>query len=312
VANAVGGDYFLGIATVGIIFYAMWRTAEFLWGLRVKPDHKAWKKYISGYMVPFCSLIFYAIFAYSNIHEIIYSRRQGGQGTFWQRLAGSVGGGIFLTLCGILLSFVALGWLGQIVKGDILGEMMNHKLINKEPKWVKYMLITVGSIGTLGRVLLFSLVGALLIRMAWFGLDNPNGTFGSALAQLDTGTVGRAFLAIEGVLLVIFGVWSVLNARYKEFLPYKAHIIHPDSHAKAEARIAEKLGPNLGGKFTSAIAWIRSGRTEFKTAEAQGQTDEREKEYRAQRQRDMEAQYSPSARRNTPSIRKKNETQQEM
>jgi len=313
VADAVGGNALLGIATVGILFYAFWRTSEFLWGLRVKPEHATWKKYISGYMVPFCSLIFYGIFAYSNVHEIIYNRRQGGQGTFWNRLANEgVGGAIFLTLCGILLSAVALGWLAQIIKGDILGEMMNHTLINKEPKWVKYMLIIVGSVGTLGRVFLFSLVGALFIRMAWFGWSDPNGTFGSALAQLDTGTVGRVFLAIEGILLIIFGVWSVLNARYKEFLPYKAHIISPDSHAKAEAKIAEKLGPKVGGKFTAAIAWIRSGRTEYKTAEAQGQTDEYDKEYRAQRQRDMEAQYSPGARRNTPSIRKKSEVPQEL
>eukprot|EP01119_Soliformovum_irregulare_P000244 TRINITY_DN1017_c0_g1_i1.p1 TRINITY_DN1017_c0_g1~~TRINITY_DN1017_c0_g1_i1.p1 ORF type:complete len:444 (-),score=101.48 TRINITY_DN1017_c0_g1_i1:115-1446(-) len=310
VADAAGGDWFLAIATIGIFFYALWRTAEFLWGIRIKKDMSKPMIAISAYLTPFCSLIFYGIFAYSNVHEIIYNRRQGGQGTFWQRLADldNAGGKFFLTFVAILLIAVGIGWIAQIIKGDIVGDTMNWEMINKDPKWVKVLLLITGNVGTIGRSFLFGLVGALLIRMAFRGWKDPNGTFGSALAQLDLGTTGRAFLAIEGVLLITFGVWSVLNARYKQFLPYKAHLISKDSHAKAEAKIAEKLGPKVGPRWLGAVAWVRKDRTEYETAQAQGKTDKDNEQYlENQRQRDMEAQYSPSVRRNTPTIRKKQE-----
>lgn len=97
---------------------------------------------------------------------------------------------------------------------DLMMEELNkHKII-------KYVVFGSATIGMFGRALLFALLGTLLVRVAW-QRDRFAAGFNDALNQLRENDAGFAFLIITGVCLIFFGIFSLLQVRYKNFLPYR-------------------------------------------------------------------------------------------
>eukprot|EP01117_Protostelium_nocturnum_P018465 TRINITY_DN772_c0_g1_i1.p1 TRINITY_DN772_c0_g1~~TRINITY_DN772_c0_g1_i1.p1 ORF type:complete len:348 (+),score=111.50 TRINITY_DN772_c0_g1_i1:161-1204(+) len=253
VAQSTGGAVVLIIATLGILCYFSWRAFEFLYGVRVMRDDPTWKKFINGYIVPLASCIFYAVFGFSNIFEVVHGHRQQSNVSFIALLNQSFPGRIVVTVIAVLLCGVAFGWAAQLIKGTIRNEFIDRRRVQRDPVFFKYLLYFTGYLGIPGRIILFWLLAILFARSAWSKEANYNTGFGSALAQLQTTREGRGLLCFDGILLIIFAVWSVLNSRYKEFLPYRAHLLSDEKVAKVQRKLEEGLGHTVGGKLNSAI-----------------------------------------------------------
>jgi hypothetical protein len=76
-----------------------------------------------------------------------------------------------------------------------------------------YLVFSACIIGTFGRGLLFILLAVLFARVAWDESANYELGFGGALVQLQNSTVGRVFLVFVGILLIIFGIFSLFQAK---------------------------------------------------------------------------------------------------
>jgi len=256
-SSSSGAIALLVFATLGIVCYGTWRLFELLYGVRVTRDDKGWKKIINGYIVPFASLCFYSVFAISNIYEIVHGHRQESSLSFAGLLSQNIAGKIVLSLISAILLGVAFGWAAQLIRGTIRNEFIDRRRVDRDPRVFKWALYFTGYFGIPGRVILFWLLAVIFFRSAWSSETNKSTGFGSALAQLQSTTPGKVILAADGILLVIFAVWSVLNSRYKEFLPYRAHIVPADKMENFQRKLEEGLGPKAGPKVNHFIDKFR-------------------------------------------------------
>ncbi|PRP88307.1 hypothetical protein PROFUN_03416 [Planoprotostelium fungivorum] len=256
VARFVGKGILI-VATIGVLCYFCWRVFEFLYGIRVTRDDKGWKKIVNGYIVPLASACFYAAFAFSNIYTLAYGHRNESSFNLAGFLAPHRGGKILLSFIAVILASVAFSWAAQLIRGTIRNEFIDRRRVQRDPRGFKWALYTTGYLGIPGRIILFWLMAVLFFRCAWSKEVNNETGFGAALGQLKETREGRVLLIFDGVLLIIFGVWSMLNSRYKEFLPYRVHVFSDETAAKIQDRIEDGLGNRVGGRINHAIDRLR-------------------------------------------------------
>jgi heme/copper-type cytochrome/quinol oxidase subunit 2 len=218
VARNTGGWVIYLLATIGIFSYAAWRLFEGFYGLRISSEDPKWKKFINGYVVPFASFLIYTLFGVSNIYVMIHGRR--GTNTHITRdIAKNVVGKIFLNIASILLIGVAFGWVAQLIKGTFK-EPLDKKKFDKQPGWLRAIVLATAYIGITGRIFLFLLLAILLFRTTWDHSVTSEG-FSGALRQLQHNVAGEIFLVIIGLCLIIFAIWSIFNSYFKQFLRYQ-------------------------------------------------------------------------------------------
>lgn len=104
---------------------------------------------------------------------------------------------------------------------------MDPQKLNQVPRIVRFGIYTIGIFGTIGRCILFCLLGVLFVRLAWIIHDKDVG-MGEALEQVQEERKGKVGLVMIGFLLIIFGIYSIVLSRFKEFLPYKPKLL-PDA-----------------------------------------------------------------------------------
>jgi len=256
VAQNVGRGVLI-VATLGVLCYFSWRVFEFLYGIRVTRNDKGWKRIINGFVVPFASSIFYAAFAFSNVYTLINGHRQESSFNFAGFLAQYMWGKVLLSFIAILLASVAFSWAAQLIRGTIRNEFIDRRRVQRDWPIFKYALYFTGYVGIPGRIILFWLLAILFFRCAWSREVNNKTGFGSALAQLKETREGMIVLIFDGVLLIIFGLWSILNARYKEFLPYRVHLFSEDQVINVQDKIEKGLGPRVGARANHFVDRVR-------------------------------------------------------
>lgn len=239
-AKSTGGFVVLLIATFGMLCYACWRFFEGLYGLRVDPKGKTALKIVNGYVIPFTSCAIYISYAIGNLIAIVNGRRDNGGDDLSAKMAENILGKIFLQLASIILFLVAIAWAVMLVQRKFKQDVDMDRL--NELRWGRMVFYATAILGTFGRILLFCLLAILLSRTV-YDSSIRDGGFGTALDQLRSRTIGKVFIVFIGVLLVIFGLYSCLLARYKQFLPYKPHLrTDMDRHL----RLSEESGKDKG------------------------------------------------------------------
>jgi len=224
VTSTLGGWIFLIPLVVGILCYSLWRLFEGIYGARTQLENqKQWKKLLNGYIIPFCSGIFYFILGVG----VCFVIRKGpsekdSTSEMTLYLSKTILGRITLNFMAAVLILVAGGWSIQLINRTFVTETVDRKKLESSPKWLQRMVYSTAYIGTSGRIILFVLLAILLFRVAW-DPDIQYLGFGGALAQIQTRGPGMFFLFLVGLLLVIFGVWSVLGAYFRSFLPQDSH-----------------------------------------------------------------------------------------
>ena len=122
-----------------------------------------------------------------------------------------------------LLGIVGLCWIAgagvlQIVvgwRGTFMGDLALERMDSGERRWAKGL----GRVGTVARGIVFSIIGMLLVAAALHA--NPHKEIGmdGALRELTRQPFGRILLAAAALGLMVFGVFSVMGARWMRMGP---------------------------------------------------------------------------------------------
>jgi len=222
IAQSGGGAAVLALATVGMFAYAAWRLFEGFYGLRTNPHSSLFINLINGYVVSFTSAFLYIVFGVSNIYTIIRGQREE-TANITGALVRHTAGRILLTIAAVILWCVAIAWIVLLLQRNFI-RLMDPTLLKRVPRSLRAFIYIIGVVGTVGRVILFILLGVLIIRVTWV-LEGTDAGFGQALSQIQTNVAGQIALLIIGFMLIIFGLYSMVLARFKEFLPYKPHLL---------------------------------------------------------------------------------------
>ena len=93
-----------------------------------------------------------------------------------------------------------------------MDEMEDYKLTHRSKCWLQ----RVGSVGILARGIIFGLIGAFLLKaVAEFDPDEAIGLDG-ALQKLASAPYGSFLLGVTAAGLVVFGLFCVLQAYYRD------------------------------------------------------------------------------------------------
>jgi len=218
---------------------------EGIYGVRTQQENEnRWKKLLDGYIIPFCSGVFYFILGVG----VSFVLRKGpterdSTSEITLFLSKSILGRITLNLMAAVLLCVAVGWSIQLINRTFVRETVDRRKLESVPKWFQGFVYATAYVGTIGRIILFALLAVLLFRVAW-DPDIQDLGFGGALAQIQTRGPGMIFLFFVGFLLVIFGLWSVLGAYFHNFFPQDPHLDQIEEFSPYQNLRARKLNAN--------------------------------------------------------------------
>jgi Domain of Unknown Function (DUF1206) len=208
VAEQPYGEILLGILVAGLAGYALWRLVE----AAVGPKDKSGAKALGKRLVSLGKGILYAGICFVAV-SILVGAGAGGSGDEDEttaRLLDLPAGVWLVTAAGVGLIIAALynGYRGVTLKfcDDLRG------MSATEERWVEGL----GIVGHLARLVVFGLMGAFLVKAALeydpqeaVGLDG-------ALATVAQQPLGPALLGLAAAGLFAYGLFCLVQARYRE------------------------------------------------------------------------------------------------
>ena len=122
-----------------------------------------------------------------------------------------------------LLGIVGLCWIAgagvlQVVvgwRGTFLDDLALERMDSGERRWAERL----GRVGMVARGIVFSIIGALLVAAALHANPHKESGMDGALLEVTRQPFGRILLAAAAVGLMVFGVFSVMCARWMRLGP---------------------------------------------------------------------------------------------
>ena len=201
-----GGALLLALAA-GFTGYAGWRLLQAAVGHRyVEEGRKRWAKRGASL---FRGLL-YAGLAYSTLHFLLSS--SGGDKTrpVTARVMAHSGGALLVRLVGAGL---IVGGLVMAVRG--LKQDFDEKL-KPVPSSMRTPVQVVGTVGLVGRGLVFALIGGFLVAAAWTYDPSKAQGLDGALKSVAHEPFGQLLLGAAAIGLIAFGFWSFAEARWRK------------------------------------------------------------------------------------------------
>src|SRR5438105_3136080 len=203
------GHALLLVVLAGLVGYASWGLMRALLDPLGRGDSPQGLGRRFGYAM---SALAYMSFVVFTIHVLEGSSSQGGQTQSWAALLLARPLGAWLLgivgLCWIVFagaSEIALGWSGGFER-DLRWERMHAR----EHWWA----VRLGRIGIVARGVIFAVIGFLLIAAALHSNPQRAGGMGEALEEIARQPFGRTLLAAAAAGLVVFGLFSMMCARW--------------------------------------------------------------------------------------------------
>jgi hypothetical protein len=214
VAMHPGGIVVLWLLAVGFAGLAVWRFAEVVYGQAGPGGRKATKRLGS-----LARAILYAFICGSVVSFILGTGGKTSGNTQSKDATATLmahGGGRWLVALigiGIGIGGVALAVYG--IRGKFLKHLNMAQMSGRTAKAVK----TLGVVGYVARGVVFCVAGGFLVDAAVsFSPQKAQGIDGSLL-KLATTPLGPGLLVVVALGLVIFGVYSGCEARWREVKP---------------------------------------------------------------------------------------------
>jgi hypothetical protein len=212
IADEPFGRFLLGAIAVGLAGYALWQLARAVLGgnLEGGEDESIWKRF--GYAAR--GIFYGALFVTTTM--IVLGADEGGSKQEEDRATAYLldlpAGPLLVGAAG--LAFVGAG-LWNVYRGvttKFREKLKLRKLSDAEDK--AYTVI--GVVGFVARGVVFGLIGVFLIRAAY--QYDPQEAVGidGALAELAQASYGPLLLGLTAAGLFAFGLYSFVEARYRE------------------------------------------------------------------------------------------------
>jgi len=206
------GKFLLFLVTIGIIGYALWRFVQAI----LDPEHKGQKmdaKQIIqrlGYAV---SAFSYTGLALTAIKLILGSG--GGESNSTQdwtaRLLAQPFGQWLVGAVGIIVISVGISYFYQAYKAKFRHHLKLHQMSTTEQTWA----MRLGRFGIAARGVVFGIIGIFLVQAARRSNPSEAKGLGGALAALARQPYGPWILGLVALGLIAYGIYSVVEARYR-------------------------------------------------------------------------------------------------
>jgi hypothetical protein len=225
IGKGAAGIYILIIMAAALATYIIWRFWEGITAQGSHPCYSKFKNFFSFRLSPLVSGgVYTAYLAYILVllpkafdyHNDAVAKTSGSDFTkSWQS---SALGRFGLTMLGLAFLVAAI-----VMLQGVLTKKFHRELRLKELRpWVKWLVLTAGHVGQLGRFGLFLLVSILMWRaLEGKGTSNnqDQNTIGRALSQLQSSHWGQAVLFLIGFGLIVYGLFAVLNSYPAKIFP---------------------------------------------------------------------------------------------
>jgi len=210
VVSNPAGRFLLGLLSIGLILYAIWRllSATLVRG----NEPKDWLDRL-GYLF---SAAFYGVLAFTAVRSVIRDVQPEDSNTVEEMsrsmLESSVGRWL-LFLVGAVAIVVGLYF---IVKKGFGKSFLDELNLAKASKEERSAITTAGVIGWVGRGLVTAAVGFFVAKAAWEVDSEDARGFDRALREVAANDAGRYAVLAAGVALIAYGVFCIMSFRYQE------------------------------------------------------------------------------------------------
>lgn len=210
--EGVGGKLLLGVLTVGLLCYSIWRFVHAFSLRRTERD----KKKIAGKMVRyiFSGLVYLSVAAYA-IKRLLGDANKNGDSTrdtvsqLMQKPLGAWGVGLLALIIigtGVYQIYYALS---EKYKKHV-ESMSLHSAASKT-------LLLAGKVGYIARGIVWLVVAWLLLKAAIHVNSNEAGDTSKAFEFLEQASYGSYLLGALGLGVICYGFFNFVRARYERF-----------------------------------------------------------------------------------------------
>lgn len=208
------GKFLLGLITVGIVGFVLWRVVQTL----LDPEHAGRPmnaKRIAQRLGYAISALAYSGLALTAIKLITGTdRRQNATQDWTARLMAQPFGQILVGLTGAIVIGVGIAHFYRAFQGKFRRKFKLHQMSLAEQTWT----VRLGRFGIAARGIVFSIIGIFLIQAALDADASEAKGLGDALAVLAKQPFGPWILGTVALGLIAYGIYSVVEARYRRIL----------------------------------------------------------------------------------------------
>lgn len=210
------GKFLLFLVTIGIIGYVLLRIVQIV----LDPEHAGEKmdaKRIATRVGYAFSGLAYAGLAVTAVKLIIGSGggSSGNSTQDWTALFLSQPFGQWLVgLGGAITIGVGFSYLYKAFKGKFRQQFKLTQMSNNEQTWA----VRLGRLGIAARGIVFTIIGFFLIQAAKQSDASQAKGFGEVLASLEQHPSGPWILGLVALGLISYGIYSLVQARYRQIL----------------------------------------------------------------------------------------------
>jgi hypothetical protein len=216
IVNQPFGKFLLFLVTIGIIGYVLWRAVQAI----LDPEHQGQKmdaKRIAQRIGYAFSAFGYAGLALTAVKLIMGSG--GGNGDTTQDLTAQFlaqpFGQWLVGLAGAIVIGVGFSYFLEAYKAKFRRHFKLYEMSQTEQTWATRL----GRFGIAARGIVFVIIGFFLIQAARLSDASKTKGLGEVLAILAQQPFGPVILGIVSLGLIAYGIYSVIEARYRKILP---------------------------------------------------------------------------------------------
>ena len=207
------GKLLLILLAIGFAGYATWRLAEAVFNRGGEDDDATgWAKRLSD----FGKAAIYVGLLVETL-GILLGRKQEDGGDEKERgitawLLAHGGGRWVVVAIGLAVLGAGLWNLYRALSGQFLKHLKEEELKRVEERWV----IAVAVVGYSARAVVFGLIGAFVVHAGWVAKPREAIGLDGALRKLVAAPYGPALLGLVAAGLLAFGLYCLVQARYRE------------------------------------------------------------------------------------------------
>jgi hypothetical protein len=199
------GSVLVVVLAIGFFGYALWRLSEAAFGVTGEG------KKASARVKSAARGIAYLVLTFTAVSELRGSTQSqsGQQESLTAQAMAHTGGRLLVGLVGLIV--LAAG-AAMVVEGVQLKFMRYFKAV---PPRIHDLVKNLGRIGTIGRGVVFALIGVLLLSAAWRLDPHQAGGMDAAFRTLLAQPFGQVLGVLAALALIAFGVYGFAEARWR-------------------------------------------------------------------------------------------------